>query len=847
LTEVTMARGEDALVRAQKAIEEYDYEAALAAFSEAHAAGRREAAFLVTYAGFLLDQFGDYVRAHEILKNEAKALAKSKALQRLAVRAACLAGDVEAGLAAARAWPEAVSEDSETQLAYAKMLVPSGAASEARRVLTKLLQADPGNLDARALLQQVDERLTARVSDRLAGVEPLLEKGDLGSARALLAEALALDPDAREAHRLRRRLEEALLSRRVAEARERMAESEASGDLEGALRIADEALALAPGDADLQQAAARLSGLALHARLLALAGRALDLEAASDLEGAARAWNDVLRVPEGAACLSEQNPGTLLSALVAEQRATDPARLDTAAGVTALVGLLAVEARGPLEEQDVDDLRRWLGQLGPLPRLDRALAAAEARKAAAQRIRLDGLRQQAEQALAAGAIADGLALLRSLGAHGGADARAREIEARLSDAERRLEAADAVRRAVAAADVFLSRKLLGAATRAGVEAETLATLDADVRALADQHLGVLPAVPVFDDPFERFPLVAGGYARLGDAHLVVLYAGSLLVWNTEGCRDDGVWDLPAPLRGTEKNRYLLLRRSADVALVHDRVARAVYSLEVRPGRRPVLLERCPLERVLPEDPTQSRISIVPSADGRSLLVLVTSLRPERKPTLTVVDLDEQRTTSETELPFPAFRLLAIANRPGEYGVSRLLTNPPGAVPRWDFAVINERGRVGASTRFEGLGELIHGVRRLHWEPRVSKYFYSFDTYEPFSGQVTEESIGLGIAKGDLSPFFFEARMEDKLGSRRYVVGDATPLPSLERLLLPWRDTDHNVGLAAFPWLDPSRATEVTLGPGDLVLDVFPHGDGDHGVAVLYDREKKAGRCAAYHL
>jgi hypothetical protein len=842
-----MARGEDALVRAQKAIEEYDYEAALAAFGEAHAAGRREAAFLVTYAGFLLDQFGDYVRAHEILKNEAKALAKSKALQRLAVRAACLAGDVEAGLAAARAWPEAVSEDTETQLAYARMLVPSGAASEARRVLLKLLQGEPGNLDARALLQQVDERLSARVSDRLAGVEPLLERGDLHAAKALLAEALALDPDAREAHRLRRRLEDALLTRRVAEARTRMAEAEASGDLEGALRVADEARALAPDDADLQQVTARLSGLALHARLLALAGRALDLEAASDLEGAARAWNDLLRVPEGAACLTEQNPGTPLSALIAEQRATDPARLDTPAGLAAIVGLHAEEIQRPLEAQDIDDLRRWLGQLGPLPRLDRALAAAEARKAAAQLARLDGLRRQAEEALAAGSTADALTLLRSLGAHGGADARAREIEARLSDVERRLEAAEAVRRAVAAADVFQARRLLGAATRAGVDAEILAALAIEVGALADQHLGVLPAVPVFGDPFEKFPLESGGYARLGQDHLVVLHQGSLLVWNTEGCRDDGVWEMPAPLKGLEKNRYQLLRRGSEGLLVRDRIARVVYALDVRPGRRPVLLDRCPLDRVLPDDPTQSRVSTVPSTDGRSLLVLVTSLRAERKPRLTVVDLDEQRTTHETELPFPAFRLLAIANRPGDYGVSRLLTNPPGAVPRWDFAVINERGRVGASTRFEGLGELIHGVRRLHWEPRVSKYFYSFDTYEPFSGQVTEESIGLGIAKGDLSPFFFEARMEDKLGPRRYVVGDATPLPDLERLLLPWRDTDRNVGLAAFPWLEPSRAIEVTLGQGDLVLDVFPHGDGSHGVAVLFDRAKKAGRCAAYRL
>jgi|GEM_PF-5102380 len=841
-----MARGEDALVRAQKAIEEYDYEAALSAFAEAYAAGRREAAFLVTYVGFLLDQFGDYPRAHALLKAEPKAVAKSAALQRLQVRAACLAGDAEAGLAAARQYPDAISDDPESLLAYARLLVPSGAAAEARRVLGKVLQKDPGHHEARSLLTEVDERLAARVSDRLAGVEPLIDSGALQEAHALLAEALALDPDAREAHRLRLRLEEALLSRRVEEARARLAEAEAAGDVAEAERLAEEARALAPDDPDLRATEARLKARALEVRLLALAERATGQEAAADLEAAVRTWNDLLRVPEGAALIAAGTVGSSLARLVGEQRAVDASRLDAPAGAASLAALARLEQQGPLEALEPEELRRWLGQLGPLARLDAALQVAEARKAAAQLARLDAILREAEQALASGDAAAGLALLRTLGAHGGADARVREIEATLSEAERRAEVVAVVRRAVADDDAFGARRALRQAVRADLDAEVLATLEAEVAALAERHLGVLPAIPVFGDPFERFPLVAGGYARLGDHHLVVLYRGSLLVWDTDGCRDDGAWDLPAPLKRSE-GRYRLLGRADTGLLVLDHAARAVFLLDVRPGRMPVVQDRCSLERVLPADPTDTRVSTVPSADGRSLLVLVTSTRPERKPLLSVVDLEEQRTSQEAELPFPAFRLLAIANRPGDYGVSRLLTNPPGPVPRWDLAVINERGRVGASTRFEGLGELIHGVRRLTWEPRISKYFYSFDSYEPFSGRVTDESIGLGIAKGDLSPFFFEARMEDKLGARRYVVGDATPLPGIERLALPWRDSDRNVGLAFFPWLDPSKAVEVPLGPGDLVLDIFPHGDGSRGVAVVVDREKNAGRCVAYKL
>lgn len=841
-----MARGEDALVRAQKAIEEYDYEAALAAFDEAYAAGRREGALLITYAAFLLDQFGDYARAHAILQAEPKAVAKSKALQRLQVRAACLAGDAQAGLAAARQYPDAIADDPESLLAYARLLIPSGAAAEARRVLAKVLQKDPGHHEARNLLTQVDERLAARVSDRLAGVEPLIDRGELQEAHSLLAEALSLDPDAREAHRLRRRLEEALLGRRLAEARARLAEAEAAGDLASAERLAEEARALDPDDPELRATEARLKARSLEARLLALAERAAGFEAADDLEAASRTWNDLLRVPEGASLVASGTAGTPLAALVAEQRAVDPTRLDGPGGAAALASFARVQAQGPLDALEPEELRRWIGQLGQLARLDDALQVAEARKAAAQLARLDGVRRDAEQALEAGDISNGLALLRTLGAHGGADQRARELEASLSEAERRESLAAAVRRAVADSDAFGARRALRIAGRAGLAPDVLAALEAEVNALAERHLGVLPAIPVFDDPFERFPLVAGGYARLGDHHLVVLHRGSLLVWDTDGCRDDGVWDLPAPLKRPE-GRYRLLGRGDGGLLVLDHAARVVFLLEVRPGRRPVLLERCSLERVLPADPADTRVSTVPSADGRSLLVLVTSTRAERKPLLSVIDLDEQRVAHEAELPFPAFRLLAIANRSGDYGVSRLLTNPPGAVPRWDLAVINERGRVGASTRFEGLGELIHGVRRLTWEPRVSKYFYSFDCYEPFSGRVTDESIGLGISKGDLSPFFFEARMEDKLGARRYVVGDATPLPGIERLALPWRDTDRNVGLAFFPWLDPSKAVEVPLGPGDLVLDVFPHGDGSRGVAVVFDREKKSGRCVAYKV
>jgi len=840
-----MGRGDDALIRAQKAIEEYDYEGAVEAFAEAYQMGRREAAFLVTYAGFLLDEFGDYARAHALLKGEPKVVAKSAPLQRLAVRAACLAGDAEGGLAAAGAYPDAIADDVPTMLAYARLLAPGGAMAEAKRVLQKIVQKEPGHHEARTLLAEIDARLAARVTDRLAAVEPLIERGDLQGAHTLLAEALALDPDAREAHRLRRRMQEALVARRLSEARERMGEAEASGDLDAALRLAEEARGLAPHDADLASAEARLRALALRARLAAQAARARAQAAGGEVEAAVRTWHELMRVPDGAAFAAEP-PNDPLAAWVLEVRGCDASRLDAAPGVSALASLVRLEQQGSLDALDVDDLRRWMGQLGPLPRLEACLNAAEARRAAALTARLDGARAEAEALHEAGQVGDALALLRTLGAHGGADARVREIEARLSEAERLAALASDVRRAVAADDAFSARRALRVAERAGLDDDLLAALRAEVAGVAERHLGVLPAIPVLDEPFERFPLAPGNYARLGDRHLVVLHQGALLVWNTDDQRDDGVWDLPPTLLDPGA-RYRVLERSAEGVLLLEQGARVVYRVDVAPGRMPVLADRCPLERVLPADPADFRISTVASSDGRSLVALVTSTRPGHKPRLSVVDLDEHRTTTEAELPFPAFRLLPVRNRPGDYGVSRLLTNPPGPVPRWDFAVVNERGRVGASARFEELGGLVYGVRRLWWEPRVSKYYYTFDCYDPFSGRVLDESIGVGIAKGDLSPWFFEARMEDKIGPRRVVVGDATPLSGVERLAVPWRDDQRNVGLAVFPWLDPSRPVDVPLGPGDLVLDLLPIGDGRRGSALVYDRESRRGRCLPYHL
>jgi hypothetical protein len=731
-----LGKHDESLAQARAALEEYDYEAASEAYARAMAAGLDQPAFLEEYAGFLVDSFGQYQGARELLEARPRAVERSVALQRALVRAAWLEGAGAAVRAALARFGAALAEDDEVACIAARVALEDGELAAAGRGLQALLKRSPGHVEGRRLLGEASQALAALEEAALGRVDGLLEARQLDQAEAAVAAVLARAPESGRARQILKKIEELRAAERASELARvllaRAGEEEQAGREAQAVVLLEQALEAVPGLPGAREHAAEL-----RARLEERRRRALAAEV-------------------------EQASGTL-------------------------------EALG---------------------------------------MRLQAVRERMEAEGEARRVA--------------AEARARAAEVSRQEEARALRLNE-LRRAVEEKRGFEARRRLAEAERAGVNPVDLAPLAAAVAELLEDSASVLPAVPVAGDAFERFPLAVGGYARVGPEHLAVLAEGALLLWDLASEQPAGVWDLP-PAFARQPGAFRLLARGDGTLFFIDFGDKCGFVLEATPGRMARVLDRFPLERVLATPFAAPRISVRPSADGLGLVVLVSSAQGERRPRLTLLDGADLRVAAETEFPFQVQRLVPVEGRPEEFGLSRLLVHDPsGQLPRWDFAVVGERGRVARSLRWEGLLEPINAVRAATWVPQAQRYVVTFDFFDPFSGQVSEDAIGLGILNPDLTPFFLEARMEDKLRERRRVVGDARVLPGQDRLLLPWRDRERNLGLAWVALDDPSQTEEVAFGRGDLVLDLYPRGDGRQGHALVWDREARGARPVAYSV
>ena len=283
-----MSGFDDALERARAAVEEYDYEAAAAAFQEAYGAKKVKAAFLEEYAAFLLDSFGDYPQALALLRGESKALGKSVALQRALIRAAWYAEDVAAGLEAVRAYPDAGVGDTDTGITSARLFMSVDDWTSARASLTEALRTSPSQPDARKLLEEVQERLDALVAQRLGEIDALLNAERFDEAEAIIDQALAVDPEANEAHRARKQLVDCRDGLRAVALMEGAQEALSAGDAKAALRGFEEAYALAPETGGLAEGMAVARDAVFESMCVAIRDRADEAFAEGDLPGAAR-------------------------------------------------------------------------------------------------------------------------------------------------------------------------------------------------------------------------------------------------------------------------------------------------------------------------------------------------------------------------------------------------------------------------------------------------------------------------------------------------------------------------------------------------------------------------------
>ena len=843
-----MGRYDDQLDEARAALTEYDYERAAEAFALAYEAAKKpKPAFLEEYLGFLVDLYGGYERARAVLDEEPKALARSARLQKLLARARYFGEDFDGALEIIERYRDALRDDDEVGVMHGRVLIRRQELARAREVLGAVLARTPGHTDARKLVDQCDAELAQQTAGQLDGLDALIEAGDLDRAQALVDEVLAVDPRASKAHQYKKLLAECRIGRRVDEL---LAQASARGD-EGrhdeALKALEEAHEHEPGRSGLTERLEAARAKVFEAMCCRLLDRAEEIHAAGDARAAAQALVELTRVPDAERFVAERDfAARPLLTLVQEVRDAGKASLDDAAALDALVTLYRMEQDGSAATRSAGELKKLSFTLGELPRLVAWIDAAEARAEAGRRARLEASYAEAAAAEEAGRLDEAVKLLKGLSGYKDADEVLTRLNARREREERTDLAIREIERALEEERVFDARRAVGNARRAGLDCARLTELHAAVDERLESGYSALPAIPITDDPWERFPIQGGAYARLGEDHLVVLGEGALLVWNVNEDRDDGVWDLPSAF-SRERGHYRLFARGEDSLLLVDWKARTAALMEVRPGHFPMVVDRFSLDRLVPDKLDQWRVSVGFSPDAGTLLLLSSHIKGERKPTLRGLDLSTLKQSFETEFGFHVFRQIPVQGKEGEYGLSRMYVNSSNVpFPRWDFALTNERGRVARSLRF-GQAESVHGIRRMIWEPKAGKYFASFDYYDPFSGQIGDESVGLAILEPDLNPFFFESRMEDKLSTGHYVVGDVTLLPEIERLVMPFRDRERRVGLAVFPILEPSKADEIEVGPGDLILDLFPHGDGAEGQVLVYDREVKGGRLVPYHL
>jgi tetratricopeptide (TPR) repeat protein len=843
-----MGRYDDHLDEARAALEEYDYERTAEAFSQAYQAAKKvKPAFLEEYLGFLVDLYGGYERAREVLEDEPKALARSARLQKLLARARYFGEDFDGALAIIERYRDALRDDDEVGVMHGRVLIRRQELARAREVLMAVLGRTPGHTDARKLVDQCDAELSRQTAGQLDGLDALIEGGDLDQAQALVDEVLAVDPRASKAHQYKKLLAECRVGRRVDALLEQASAHEAEGRHDECLRALEEAHELEPARSGLSARLEAARAKVFEAMCCRMLDRAEALHGGGDPRAAAQALVELTRVPNAERSVANREfQARPLLTLVQEIRAAGTASLDDDVTLDALVALYHMEQDGSAATRSAGELKKLSFTLGELPRLSAWIHAAESRAEASRRARLEASYAEAVAAEEAGRLDEALKLLKGLSGYKDTDERVTRLNARREREERTELAIREIERALEEERVFDARRAAGNARRAGLDCDRLSALHTAVDERLESGYSALPAIPITDDPWERFPIQGGAYARLGDDHLVVLGEGAMLVWNITEDRDDGVWDLPAAF-SRERGHYRLFARGEDALMLVDWKARAAALMEVRPGHFPTVIDRFSLDRLVPDKLDQWRVSLSFSPDAGTLLILASHIKGERKPTLRGLDLGTLKQSFETEFGFHVFRQIPVQGKEAEYGLSRMYVNSSNVpFPRWDFALTNERGRVARSLRF-GQAESVHGIRRMIWEPELGKYFASFDYFDPFSGQIGDESMGLAILEPDLNPYFFESRMEDKLSAGHYVVGDVTVLPEIERLVMPYRDRERRVGLAVFPILSPGVAQEIEVGQGDLILDLLPKGDGSEGQALVYDREKKGGRLESYRM
>lgn len=87
------------------------------------------------------------------------------------------------------------TERAKAQLVNAKALYENNNLREAKRELTQVLNAEPGNAEAQQLLKELDTRLQGHLNYLLAAGDRLYREGDIAGARALWQSALNLDPE----------------------------------------------------------------------------------------------------------------------------------------------------------------------------------------------------------------------------------------------------------------------------------------------------------------------------------------------------------------------------------------------------------------------------------------------------------------------------------------------------------------------------------------------------------------------------------------------------------------------------------------------------------------------------
>ncbi len=800
----------DCAAAARRAEEEYDYDRSVAAWRLAVLRSDGNLDMVRELVRFLSDIYADYDEIAELLSSPRIDTGRDRALHLRLADAVYQLGHAEEALEHYTALSRGTA-DALVLRRLGDLEHRVGNLAEAERLLAKSVSLDPGNADARRLLDACRSARGDVASQLLEQAEAARASGDLAGARAICAD---LTGRGLTGARLARLLAALDAEQHRSRAEELIARAQACAE---AAQWREAAKALKA--AHREDASSRKATRELNSRVQAAIADencrthiafGQERAGAGDTLGALAAYHRAIET--GAKIDAEAAEDALLSRLIAYVGRTRHKITDRhLEGVAAVHTAADHFSRGRVREAEtaLREARRHLKNDKDVVSLEREIRFGQAQRsrqkadehvaasrACEQRGDLEGALSALDQAVhVLGADFDDTAErrrgLRASIARNQAHATQMKLLARIADAGQWWRLQREIAGSATHAEDPAIVELCARAT-AAIQRDWQIRNTAPPKVGADGILNLTALKDGRDGPLLRCLDSAGGRLLLaaGDA----LYIGDL-----DTLELSAAYTLPAGLAISGAGTRLFC--DGDNVLVFDGDKRELTVISPS-GDSLEIADRVPLDKAIPRGEDAEKVAqetVFDQPSGR-LLTLLKGQRGRHKGRLLSISTADGLVHNEETFSYAVFNLRAIGGSQ-QYTVQRHMDLRRLVPSFYNFAVVDARTRIHERPFYPDFGQPMHAIRRIAAAPGLeAPLFCQYWFIEPFTGQVVDHSNGFAQLRSDFSVF--------------YQVSDPDT---------SWMDDDRTL-MTAFAVHDPSRT---------LVFHTRRYGKkGTHGVAAF---------------